>query len=363
MRFFEEGNYFLASIIFLFSIVFPILKLLLAFVCCLETRYLSKSAAIKAVKFTGWTAKYSMLDVLVIAMLIVLVKVDEYIQLIPTVGLYLFCAAIFASMLANMCFVPPGEQKFRQLHEGRLPRWIAWAGVGLGSALLAGGYFCMKSDAGGSVDRIDTVSLNERVIPRTVERMKVLKETYDERDSLLNKDLWKQLGDLLQALSSDSGFIEPEYTVTVKKEDGTVVETETIAIDLEEEPDGLDRIWRLPKTIPLKDIAEIQLLSRVDYVGSIGTTLVEEDLSATDDPFRKMMHTWNGRVFKFNLHGPARPLWVVSWALLVPGTLLFLGSLVTVLLRENEKQNEPDPKSSATEVRDDVEKSGGSVDS
>lgn len=335
VRFFEEGNYFLASVIFLFSIIFPILKLLLTFVCCLETRFLSKEAAVKAVKITGWTAKYSMLDVLVIAMLIVLVKVDEYIQLIPTIGLYLFCAAIFASMLANMCFVAPGEQKFRQAHEGRLPRWIAWAGLLLGSLLLVGGYGALRSDGGGEVDRIDTKGLNERVVPRTVERMKVLKETYDNRETLLNKALWKQLGDLLQAFSSDTGFIAPEYTVTVKKKDGRVIETEVVAVDLEADPDGLDRIWRLPKEVALKDIAEIRLLSRVNYVKSIGTTMEEELLSSSDDPFRSMMRTWNGRVFKFHLMGPVRPLFYAGWIMLIPGALIFIGCLVTVSLRES----------------------------
>ena len=332
-KFFQEGNYFLASVIFLFSIIFPILKLLLTFVCCLETRYLSREAAVKAVKITGWTAKYSMLDVLVIAMLIVLVKVDEYVQLIPTVGLYLFCAAIFASMISNMCFVAPGEQKSKAEHEGRLPRWMVWAGLGGGLLLVLGGYFALRKDAGGLVDRIDTKGLNERVVPRTVERMKVLKDTYDEGgEKLMRKEIWKKLGDLVQALSSDAGWKEPEYTVTLTLNDGSVVETEKVAVDLGETPLGLDRGWRLPKTVPLKDVAEIKMLSRVDYVSSLGTTLVEEELTAKEDPFRRMMRNWNGRIFKFELVGPSRPFWISGWAMLVPGAVVFIWCLVVVSL-------------------------------
>ncbi len=50
----------------------------------------------------GILGKWSMLDVFVVAILIVLVKLGPVARVEPRVGVYVFCAAIACSMLTTM---------------------------------------------------------------------------------------------------------------------------------------------------------------------------------------------------------------------------------------------------------------------
>ncbi len=99
-----------------------------------------------------------------------------------------------------------------------------------------------------------------------------------------------------------------------------------------DQPD-LDRRWELPEMVPLRDISAVMLLSRIDYVGELGTTVEEEVLSVETDPFRQYMRTWYGRIVRFDLDGPPRPAWVAGWILAGAGSLMAMAGTVTVLLR------------------------------
>jgi paraquat-inducible protein A len=328
-RFFAEGNYFLAGVIFLFSIVFPIAKLGLTFVSCLGTRFLKEKTAIRIVRIAGWTAKYSMLDVLVIALLIVLVKVKEYIQLIPTVGIYLFSFSILCSVLASLLFVPPGRQHFKS---GNSHRILAAAALLAGMALVGGGFLAFRRDAGGTVDIIRTAPLNERVVPRTIERLALLKETYDARDGWLpSRELLGNVVGALQALTSDTGAFSPEYFLTIKTRDGAELESERVKIDLDGDL-SLDREWRLPESVAMGEIQTLVLHSRVNYLRKWGTSLEEENLDVDADPYRRWMRVWHGRILRFELVGPPRPLWNAAWWVVGLGTILAPAGAVTLLL-------------------------------
>ena len=96
----EQGEYFLATILFFFSFVFPILKLLsLALIWGVG---LTKKQREKLLHWLGILGKWSMLDVFVVAILIVLVKMGPLAQISPRQGVYYFCLAIFFSMLTTM---------------------------------------------------------------------------------------------------------------------------------------------------------------------------------------------------------------------------------------------------------------------
>ncbi len=328
-RFFAEGNYFLAGIIFLFSIVFPIAKLGLTFVSCLGTKLLKERTAIRIVRIAGWTAKYSMLDVLVIALLIVLVKVKEYIQLIPTVGIYLFSFSILCSVLASIVFVAPGKQCFEGRRSHRIPAIVS---LFVGILCVGGGFFAFRCDGGGMVEAVRTAPLNERVVPRTVERMALLKETYEARDGWLpSRELLGNIMGTLQALTSDTGTVSPEYYLSIETRDGRNLESERVKID----PDGditLDREWPLPEAVPMGEIERIVLHSRVNYLRKWGTSLEEENLAVDTDPYRRWMRVWHGRIFRFELLGPSRPLWTVGWCMVSLGLILTPAGFVILLL-------------------------------
>jgi paraquat-inducible protein A len=96
----RQGEQFLAAILFFFSMVFPAAKLLglllIWFVRLPEER------REWLLHWLGLLGKWSMLDVFVVAILIVLVKLGPLARIEPRVGVYVFAAAIAASMLTTM---------------------------------------------------------------------------------------------------------------------------------------------------------------------------------------------------------------------------------------------------------------------
>ncbi|MCG8357020.1 MAG: paraquat-inducible protein A [Kiloniellales bacterium] len=94
-----EGHYFLFAIIFVFTVVFPILKLTLAL--RLWYRRHADSAALG--RHLGWMetlGRWSMLDVFVVALIVVAVQVSLISDVAIHAGIYVFTAAIVLSMLA-----------------------------------------------------------------------------------------------------------------------------------------------------------------------------------------------------------------------------------------------------------------------
>lgn len=96
----KNGYYLLAAIILCFSIVFPFLKLgsltvlwFMRFDDAERTKYLS---------ILGFLGKWSMLDVFVVALLLVLTESRTLLQATPRIGVYLFAAAILISMIVSL---------------------------------------------------------------------------------------------------------------------------------------------------------------------------------------------------------------------------------------------------------------------
>jgi paraquat-inducible protein A len=96
----NDGNVFLALLIFFFSIVFPIVKLaalLMIWVARLpEAR---RRAILNVLTALG---KWSMLDVFVVAVVVVAVKLGIFSKANPEPGIYVFGASIFLSMVVSV---------------------------------------------------------------------------------------------------------------------------------------------------------------------------------------------------------------------------------------------------------------------
>ena len=332
MTFYEKGDLFLGTLIFVFSIVFPIAKLLITLTCCLSRGLFGEALSHKLVKIAGYSAKYSMLDVLVVAMLIVVIKVDEYIQLIPTVGIYLFSTAIACSILANWFFPNPTKPGYGV--RPRSPRIMLAAGCVTLIALASAGYAIhqLKVARGGRVTSLQITNLNARAIPRTVERMKLLKEVYDQRDGWVpDRNLMGQLAKTLQALTSDLDVIEPEVYLEITTTAGESIKTKPVTIDFDA---PVDRVWPIDSASPLDlaDIESVRMNSRVTYNRWMVTDNEEESLSTGDDPYRKITRTWFGRVFKFKFLGAASQ--AKSWWILIPSLLLAAAALAALLIHQ-----------------------------
>jgi paraquat-inducible protein A len=96
----EQNQIALALILFFFSIVFPLVKLsALALIWFMP---LPEQKRETALHWLGLLGKWSMLDVFVVAILIVLVKLGPLAKIEPQRGVYWFAAAIVMSMITSM---------------------------------------------------------------------------------------------------------------------------------------------------------------------------------------------------------------------------------------------------------------------
>jgi paraquat-inducible protein A len=96
----DQREFLLAAMLFFFSIVFPLIKLV-ALTVIWFVRLPSERRNI-LLHWLGVLGKWSMLDVFIVAIMIVLVKLGPLAQVEPRSGVYVFAAAIAASMLSAM---------------------------------------------------------------------------------------------------------------------------------------------------------------------------------------------------------------------------------------------------------------------
>ena len=104
----HHGEVVLAIIIGVFSLVFPLVKnaLLVAATTTLLPLTAAHRQSLHAI--AAKTAKYSMLDVFVVAIIVVVVKLGKSTEVAVRSGTFLFCLAIALSMIAS-AFVRIGE--------------------------------------------------------------------------------------------------------------------------------------------------------------------------------------------------------------------------------------------------------------
>lgn len=100
-----QGSWFVGSVILIFSVLFPLVKILLL----LELSLLGilhshhKAATYRIMEYAG---KWSMMDVMLLALLVMLVKLGELVEFHvgPAIWAFVFCVAM--SMLASISFDP-----------------------------------------------------------------------------------------------------------------------------------------------------------------------------------------------------------------------------------------------------------------
>ena len=96
----RQGQLFLAAILFFFGLVFPFGKL--AALAVLWFMPMAEKNREKVLRWLSVLGKWSMLDVFVVSILIVLVKLGSVVQIIPRGGVYVFAMAILVSMITNL---------------------------------------------------------------------------------------------------------------------------------------------------------------------------------------------------------------------------------------------------------------------
>lgn len=92
---FMQGKWLLAALIFVFSILLPLLKLAVLF---LLSRAVDQTKFNRYLKLMHDYGRWAMLDVLVVAVLIVSVKLGAVVTVQVHAGLYVFATAVFLTM-------------------------------------------------------------------------------------------------------------------------------------------------------------------------------------------------------------------------------------------------------------------------
>ncbi len=98
----SDGNYFLFMVIFLFSIVFPIVKWVanaLIWVALMRSGRVVDNWMGRFVRWLHWLGKWSMLEVFVAGLLCVLLKLGQVARFKIEDGMYWFFAAVFVSLV------------------------------------------------------------------------------------------------------------------------------------------------------------------------------------------------------------------------------------------------------------------------
>ena len=96
---YEEKQFFLAGVVFFFSLVFPIVKL-----STLTILWFVRLADDPRRRILDWLSalgKWSMLDVFVVAVIIVTVKLGVLASAKPEIGIYYFSSSILLTMVVT----------------------------------------------------------------------------------------------------------------------------------------------------------------------------------------------------------------------------------------------------------------------
>ena len=99
---FDRGQWVIDSVLFVFSVIFPFAKLLALLAATSSLTRMSAESRRRLHKLAMLTGKYSLLDILVVAIMIVLVKFQGLAEVQARPGTVLFCVAILLSILAGV---------------------------------------------------------------------------------------------------------------------------------------------------------------------------------------------------------------------------------------------------------------------
>lgn len=105
----QEGAYPVAIIILIASVIVPIVKIVVMFWLCYLTKKpseLRQTHSSTIFRVVDWVGRWSMVDVLVVAIMAALVRFDLLMSVYPGVAALVFAAVVIITMLAALSFDP-----------------------------------------------------------------------------------------------------------------------------------------------------------------------------------------------------------------------------------------------------------------
>ncbi|HEX5793512.1 MAG TPA: PqiA/YebS family transporter subunit [Rheinheimera sp.] len=105
----QDGAYPVAIIILIASVIVPVAKILIMFWLCYLTTLPPQRRqrySTQIYRLVDWVGRWSMVDVLVVAIMAALVRFDLLMSVYPGVGALIFAAVVILTMLAALSFDP-----------------------------------------------------------------------------------------------------------------------------------------------------------------------------------------------------------------------------------------------------------------
>jgi paraquat-inducible protein A len=102
----SSGEIAVGLIVLLSSIVAPVVKLVAMLVLSMPTSVLTRRHKAMTYRFVEWIGRWGMVDVLLVAILVALVKLGSWAEVAPGPGLIAFTAVVVLSLLSSAAFDP-----------------------------------------------------------------------------------------------------------------------------------------------------------------------------------------------------------------------------------------------------------------
>jgi paraquat-inducible protein A len=105
----QHGSEPIAVVIFVASVLVPIIKMLILVVLSLLAKYpgpLTAQQKTRLYRLTELIGRWSMVDVFVVAIMVALIQSGNLMSVLPGPAALAFCAVVITTMLAAMAFDP-----------------------------------------------------------------------------------------------------------------------------------------------------------------------------------------------------------------------------------------------------------------
>ena len=97
---YQDKQYALAALVGFFSVVFPIVKITV--LTAIWFLPLTRKIRLRLVRLLGALGKWSMLDVFIVAIMIVISRLSGVMKAAPRAGIYVFAASIICAMIVTV---------------------------------------------------------------------------------------------------------------------------------------------------------------------------------------------------------------------------------------------------------------------
>jgi len=289
-----SGRVFLAVIILVFSVLFPLVKPILVLVAVSSLIPMTTSVRGKVVRVAERSARWSMADVLVLAIFVVGLKVEGLVAWESQTGMYFFVAVVLASLATGLVVAIPvdrGEEKPMNRTPVRAARKVLRVAIVSGTIGIAG-IAVTTFSGGGTVKSV-----------------------------LLRKNAGIDLDEIRELVDS------PDFYLVLKTEGG-VVKT-----GVQEEPIGNGLRFDLANPLALDEIRTIAVMDKnlnieTDILGQIG--LPDRKIDRVE--VRSDREIKGGKLL-IHLEGPESAMRIIGWILSAAGAVLVMGCLVILIVR------------------------------